>query len=472
MATKRKTVYREEYSKDFDGIKKSRKGETFAFCSYCSSDIDIGSTGAPAIARHCGTKIHDENAKSKKSTADIGQFFVSKNAPVSKKMSAAEAVLAYHTAVHSLSFRSNECTNKLLTTIFPDSEIAKKISSSYTKSQAIICNVLAPNSVKELLRELGDGYYSIATDASNHKELKNFPIIIRYLSVDGLAIKLLDFANLPGETSAIIFEYLKSCLENNNLDPAKLVAFSADNANVNFGGASQQGQNNVFSKLKNFNSKLIAVGCPAHICHNAAKKACERLSLDVEMLLFKILNYFNGSTLRHEKFKEFCQFLEMEYATFPTHSRTRWLSMLPLIERILRLWAALKSLVLSSADVPKVLENLFSKDSSEIYFLFLQSVLHIFQQTILTLEKKDLLLPEMLDVMTTFKQKMQKRLQQNFFGGITASKLQGLDDQHSANQLKGEFIEFYTTAINYIDKWFSLNNYPCSTDWLIVVYKN
>uniref|UniRef100_A0A915IIB5 BED-type domain-containing protein n=1 Tax=Romanomermis culicivorax TaxID=13658 RepID=A0A915IIB5_ROMCU len=104
MATKRKNLYREEYSKDFDGIKKSRKGDTFAFCSYCSSDIDIGSTGALAISRHCSTKLHEENSKSKKSTAEIGQFFVTKNTPVSKKTSAAEAVLSYHTAVHSLSF--------------------------------------------------------------------------------------------------------------------------------------------------------------------------------------------------------------------------------------------------------------------------------------------------------------------------------------------------------------------------------
>uniref|UniRef100_A0A915L3A0 Uncharacterized protein n=1 Tax=Romanomermis culicivorax TaxID=13658 RepID=A0A915L3A0_ROMCU len=55
MAAKRKNLYRKEYSKDFDGIKKSREGETLTFCSYCSSDIDIGSTVAQAIMEYMTT---------------------------------------------------------------------------------------------------------------------------------------------------------------------------------------------------------------------------------------------------------------------------------------------------------------------------------------------------------------------------------------------------------------------------------
>lgn len=355
MSLKRKCLYREDFASNFEGIKKSRKGNNFAFCLYCSVDIDIGFTGSTAISRHCDASVHKENVKVKKSTNEISKFFTSENTPTSRKTAAAEGTLAYHTAVHALSFKNSECTSKLLGTIFPDSEVAKKFSSAATKCQALICKVLGPQSVEELLVDVGESFYSIGTDSSNHKEIKNFPVVIRYLSADGLAVKLLDFCNLPGETFDLIFDYLRNCLTKFNLNPAKLVAFSADSAAVNFGGVNQHGQNNVFAKLKGLNPSLIAVPCPAHICHNAAKKACETLSLDVEVVLFKILSYFNGSTIRHERFREFCEFAELNYATFPTHSRTRWLSLLPCVERILRLWAALKSFALSTDDIPKIL---------------------------------------------------------------------------------------------------------------------
>uniref|UniRef100_A0A915K3R4 Uncharacterized protein n=1 Tax=Romanomermis culicivorax TaxID=13658 RepID=A0A915K3R4_ROMCU len=74
----------------------------------------------------------------------------------------------------------------------------------------------------------------------------------------------------------------------------------------------------------------------------------------------------------------------------------------------------------------------------------------------------------MINAVTTFKDKMQKRFEQNFFGAVTASKLQGLDDPNLANKLKNEFIDFYTRMVNYINKWFCVDNYPCSTDWLML----
>ncbi|ESN91594.1 hypothetical protein HELRODRAFT_165647 [Helobdella robusta] len=197
---KRKSVYREQFSTDFPGIKKSKKGENYAFCEYCSTDVSIANAGVSSIKQHFEKEVHKNNVKIKKSTVGISTFFHSNNLPTSRKTAAAEGAFAYHVAFHSLSFKAADCTNRFISTVFAESETGRKFSSAQTKTQAIISRILAPKSIENLLSELGSEPFSIATDSSNFKEIKTFPIIIRYFSHEGLKVKLLEFSNLPGET--------------------------------------------------------------------------------------------------------------------------------------------------------------------------------------------------------------------------------------------------------------------------------
>jgi hypothetical protein len=61
---------------------------------------------------------------------------------------------------------------------------------------------------------------------------------------------LLHLEGLPGETAEQIYAFLVSVVEKNHLKFDNMTAYSADNAPVNFGGAKQNGTNNVFHKLK------------------------------------------------------------------------------------------------------------------------------------------------------------------------------------------------------------------------------
>jgi hypothetical protein len=214
------------------------------------------------------------------------------------------------------------------------------------------------------------------------------------------------------------------------------------------------------------NSNLIPVGCPAHIVHNAAKHGGEALSCDAESIIFKIASHFCGSTLRHERLKEFCEFVNVHYMTLPTHTRTRWLTLLLIIERILKLWTALKSYFLSTEESPKVLMCFFEKEESEIYFSFLQSALTLFQQAILSLEKSDLILPEMLGTMTHLREKLVQRKQNEFIGTATATLLDNMLDGSKQQQLRKEFMSFYDITVSYIDTWFHIDRFPSSTEWL------
>ena len=69
-------------------------------------------------------------------------------------MTAAEVTSVYHTVQHATSYRAGDCGAKLATTIYPDSDIAKRMACGRTKAEAIVTDVLAPASVEDCLKVL------------------------------------------------------------------------------------------------------------------------------------------------------------------------------------------------------------------------------------------------------------------------------------------------------------------------------
>jgi hypothetical protein len=83
------------------------------------------------------------------------------------------------------------------------------------------------------------------------------------------------------ESAGAITNQLTSRLEKINLSTQKVLAFSVDNTSVNNGKHSS-----VFQNLKKVNDGIIAANFPAHILHNAAKKAADKMAVvDVEVWL-------------------------------------------------------------------------------------------------------------------------------------------------------------------------------------------
>lgn len=88
--TKRK--YKESYERDFTGIKRSKKGEDYAFCILCNDDISLAMTGKTAISIHQKTGKHMKAAAAANRTKGIKSFLPSTSAPTSidQKVAAAE----------------------------------------------------------------------------------------------------------------------------------------------------------------------------------------------------------------------------------------------------------------------------------------------------------------------------------------------------------------------------------------------
>jgi hypothetical protein len=91
----------------------------------------------------------------------------------------------------------------------------------------------------------------------------------------------------------------------------------------------------------------VLVVVTPHIVHNCIQTATDVLPIEVEALVVKIYKYFHIYTVHVTQLKEFCEFVDLEYKKVLQHGNTRFLSLLPAIERILQIYEGLVLLLLS-----------------------------------------------------------------------------------------------------------------------------
>lgn len=289
------------------------------------------------------------------------------------------------------------------------SQIQRK-TCNRTKATAIVKNVLSPLSIAELKSDLTNvAFISVSTDASNHGSTKLFPIVIQYFDKqkNGITSKLLEIECTENETSDTIVEIILKQLREHDL-LSKCVAFSGDNCNTNFGGNSRAGTNNVFYKLKGqLNPNIVGVGCSAHVLHNAIHHGCDTLAIDVESIIMKIYNFFSIYTVRTEALKEFCAAGELEYKNLLYHSKTRWLSLFPAIERVLKMYDALRDYFDSLERPPVMIKKYFDR------LFLIHSVMYVFHGKIEKLEKSDNSIIETRNILASLKKTLQDRIQEN-----------------------------------------------------------
>ena len=111
------------------------------------------------------------------------------------------------------------------------------------------------------------------------------------------------------------------------------------------------------------------------------------MPIDIEVLVTKIFGYFHIYTVRVERLKDFCDFFGQEYKQILGYAYVRWLSLLPALETILKLYWSLKSFFMSEKQCPKVLKHYF--ENSELWISFAHSRALLFHDTIKMIEEDD-----------------------------------------------------------------------------------
>lgn len=188
-------------------------------CTICNGEFTIAVGGRSAITKHVASIKHktylNVAASSSKLTTFFKNYFFGTD---EKKLAIMEGTFAFHTIVHNQSFRSMDCTNKLIKKFHNP-----KFSCARTKCESIITGVFKEYCEKLLEENLNSvSFVSILSDASNHNEVKLYPILVRYFDIrSGIQIKILKLKSIEGETSEILSDLLYQVISENNLKRQK-----------------------------------------------------------------------------------------------------------------------------------------------------------------------------------------------------------------------------------------------------------
>ncbi len=123
---------------------------------------------------------------------------------------------------------------------------------------------------------------------------KTFPLSVTYWTPElGLKSKILGFYEDGDESSAATHHQITNKLKENDPRLDVISAYTAGKARVNYGK-----NNCVYQKLKADNSGIIKANCMAHIVHNCATRAGDRLDIDIESIVNKTFSHFSASSKR------------------------------------------------------------------------------------------------------------------------------------------------------------------------------
>lgn len=444
MAPKRrKCVFSDELKSKFPYIKANTNNDNSVVqCVKCKSVFSSANSGKTDIEDHIKTIKHKRavsTAIASSSMSSMTSYFKKKQfEDAERKLAAAEGLWAYHTVMHNHSFRSMDCTCKLIKACFNT-----KFTCSRTKCEAIISDVFVPYANQLLEEDLNAAnFVSIYMDASNHKEIKIIPIIVRYFSYQsGIHVRILEVKDFPGETSDIVTDYILKVLKNHRLD-TKILGFCADNTNTNFGGVQRKGRNNIFTKLKSNlgGRELVGIGCAGHILNNSIQTAADCLPIDVQTFIAKIYSYFYIYTVRVNELKEFCEFVDIEYKKLLGYSATRWLALRPAVERILQIYPALKSYFASH------------------------------DTAILKIEGQDISVIETRSIYNELKTKLAERKANVFMPLQVRQNLKKLEEEGIIKPavFKEKVVEFYETCLQYLKEWEGHFEHMEKFDWILL----
>ena len=172
--------------------------------------------------------------------------------------------------------------------------------------------------------------------------------------------------------------------------------------------------------------------------------------------MFKIFQNFSIYTVRTAELKKFCDFVEINYRELQSHSKTRWLSLLPSVERVLQMYPALQSYFKSISQPPKFLWKFFSHDFSEAFLYFVHSFMAIFHEKIEVVEREKNSVLEVVRAIDKLLEVLNEKIKSRFIPHSTKLILNKLREQCEDKQCD-EFIEnavgVYKASKKYLELW-------------------
>ena len=122
--------FKDEWRSTYWWVKRSVKGDGYAFCVVCNVNINVSHGGKNDLTKHQKTMSHTANAQAAKSTQKVTSLLASDP----DKVTTAETLFCHFIVEHNLPMAIADHFSSLVKQMFPDLKITKNFTCMRSKT--------------------------------------------------------------------------------------------------------------------------------------------------------------------------------------------------------------------------------------------------------------------------------------------------------------------------------------------------
>lgn len=291
----------------------------------------------------------------------------------------AELQIAQFIARHDLPVDTADHLIQLIRTVCPYPSVAQNLECEGADMILIINNVLGKQGCEELMQLLRENKFSLIVDESSERGMeKHLSMAVKVLCNSSIIDVFLGLIPMKDVTVNSLHKDVVEFFKK-NLIPYKnnMIGIAADGGNALLGGC-----HSLISLMKEDIPHLFVMKCISHSFSLCASYACLKLPRSLEDFVREVYSYFQFNT-NHINLEEFEAFTSTKPHKLLHPAQTRWLSMHTVVSKILEKYDALKSYFTSAAlvdklEAPEMILQRLSIPVTKLYLMFLDFVLPIF----------------------------------------------------------------------------------------------
>lgn len=397
---------RKDANEDLISMWCSKVSDGFVHCSWCQSDIKVGSKAFGAVRQHSEKAKHNTARKLHLQSLTIvprtssTSTRTSSSAPLAPKIGlflqdtatiAKEILWAIHLTMSNSSDATVDSDQEALKLIAPND--LKNFKLGRTKL-GYIKTPIAEWFWDKVHKDISGSFYTLMfDDTTNNQHTKELQLVLKYWSK---SLKRLNFIHLKsafmesGKAQPAV-DVIQKSIEEHKLNIKLLLQLGTDGPNVT--KAVKAKMNSSLVNVRGF--KLLDIGsCHDHILHNSLKKGCKSME-SVHHFCQQVSEFFKTTS----RWLDFSSRFNV-HLKFVTFFSIRWTTLGPATSRILQYWNQIK---LYFADIERnkkkdkekllVIEttilDLLASKTIHAEIAFVNQVASIVEPVLTFLERKD-----------------------------------------------------------------------------------
>ena len=285
---------------------------------------------------------------------------------------------------------------------FPDSQIAKNVAIGHGKMSYVVGHGLGPYFAKLNVNNLvaGNSFFTLHFDETvTAQKRKQMDLLVRFWSEihNEVKVKYLTSIMFGHAKAADVVTEIMQALENLSLPFKLMLSLGMDGPNVN---KSILAKMNQLKKEKGYPELVQSPrSCLIHVCHNSFRAGLKKYGSDAEELCLNLYYFISKSPARREDLLVIEEALGLDELVLLRHVQSRWLSLVPALQRVISMKAALVKLFVD--ELPKndknitkndkywTIQNALESKEVEIQMEFLISIKPIFDEFLTKFQKEE-----------------------------------------------------------------------------------